>query len=161
MLSPLAPRMMTVSDSKPSYMLVWYIDTPLLQVQSDRCGHRCLCDQAEETAWRVYCHKLLQESKPDCIRTVGDAVRSACPGSGRVSRPLQKRRWGSHLLTQGEVFCRPVPLPITDNQRRWIRACALPGTGKERYARRQAGPEVHLLPAHERQTSAGNSGLRS
>src|SRR3989442_6609181 len=28
MISPLAPRMMTVSDSMPSYWFVWYIHTP-------------------------------------------------------------------------------------------------------------------------------------
>src|SRR2546430_13162757 len=28
MRSPLAPRMTTVSDSRPSYMFVWYIHTP-------------------------------------------------------------------------------------------------------------------------------------
>src|SRR6266571_5999096 len=161
MLSPLAPRMMTVSDSRPSYMLVWYIATPLLQVHSDRCGHRYLCDQAEETAWRVYCHKLAQESKPDYIHTTGADVFPACQGSCRVSRPLQKRRRGPHLLTQGEVFRRPASLPVADDQRWRIRTCAFPGTGEERHAWRQAGPEVHLLPAHERQTSTGNSGLRS
>src|SRR6266568_7930861 len=117
MLSPLAPRMMTVSDSRPSYMLVWYIATPLLQVHSDRCGHRYLCDQAEETAWRVYCHKLAQESKPDYIHTTGADVFPACQGSCRVSRPLQKRRRGPHLLTQGEVFRRPASLPVADDQR--------------------------------------------
>ena len=118
--------------------------------------HVTCVTRAEGTAQRVYWHKLVQESKPDCIRTVGGDMFSEHRGSCRVSRPLQKRRWGPHLLTQGEVFCRPVPLPVTDNQRRRIRACALPGTGEERQARRQAGPEVHLLPAHERQTSAGN-----
>src|SRR2546428_4877206 len=122
MLSPLAPRMMTVSDSRPSYMLVWYIATPLLQAHSDHYGHRCLCDQAEETAWRVYCHKLVQESKPDCILSAGDEVFSKYRGSCRVSRPLQKRRWGAHLLTQSEVFRRPASLPVADDQRRRIRA---------------------------------------
>src|SRR5215831_12560921 len=74
MLSPLAPRMMTVSASIPSYMFVWYIGTPLLQVQSDRYGHCCWCDQAEDTARRVYWHKPVQESKPDCICIVGEEV---------------------------------------------------------------------------------------
>src|SRR4051812_26989320 len=31
MLSPLAPRMMTVSASMPSYMFVWYISTPFFR----------------------------------------------------------------------------------------------------------------------------------
>src|SRR5215831_19154758 len=161
MLSPLAPRMMTVSDSMPSYMFVWYIGTPLLQVQSNRCGHYYLCDQAEDTAWRVYWHKLAQESKPDCIRTAGNEVFPTCRGSCRLSRPLQKRRWRPHLLTQSKVFCRPAPLPVADDQRRRISAWALPDTGEERYTRRQASPEVHWLPAHERQSSAGNSALWS
>src|SRR5262245_26545317 len=160
MLSPLAPRMMTVSDSRSSYMLVWYIGTPLLQVQSDRCGHPCLCDQAEETAWRVYCHKLAQESKPDYIHTVGAEVLAACRGSYHLSCPLQKCRWSTHYLTQGKVFRRPVSLPVADNQRRRICACALPGTGEERHTRRQASPEVHLLPAHEGETGVHNSLLR-
>src|SRR5262249_1317891 len=101
MLSPLAPRMMTVSDSMPSYMFVWYIGTPLLQVQSDRYGHYYLCDQAEDTAWRVYWHKLAQESKPDCIRTAGTEAFPTRRGSCRLSRPLQKRRWSSEPCTGG------------------------------------------------------------
>src|SRR5712691_586200 len=75
--------------------------------------------------------------------------------------PTAETPLGPHLPTQGEVFRRPAPLPVADDQRWRVRTCALPGTGEEGHARRQAGPEVHLLPVHERQTSAGNSGLRS
>ena len=54
-----------------------------------------------------------------------------------------------------------MPLPVADDQWRRICPCAPPGTGEERYAWRQASPEVHLLPTYEGQTGADNSRLRS
>src|SRR5262245_30733284 len=71
MRSPLAPRMMTVSDSMPSYWFVWYIHTPH---SSDRESWLEPMVRACPTLGSIqplgntqglYCHKRVQESKPD------------------------------------------------------------------------------------------------
>ena len=74
---------------------------------------------------------------------------------------LQKRGWGAHLGTQGEVFCGPAPRQVADDERRRIRACALPGAREEPHTRWYAGPEVYLLAAHERKAGLADSMLRS
>ena len=74
---------------------------------------------------------------------------------------LQKRGWSAHLGTEGEVFCCPAPRQVPDDERGRIRTYSLPGAGEERHVRRLTGSEVHLLPAHERETRLANRVLWS
>src|SRR5438132_7474386 len=77
MRSPLAPRMMTVSDSIPSYWFVWYICTPhvsdresLLEPMVRVCpGLRSIRHTGDTQG--LYCHKPAQESKSDLCPSGG------------------------------------------------------------------------------------------
>src|SRR5262245_61993451 len=146
MISLLAPRMMTVSDSMPSYWFVWYIHTPhcfdresWLEPMVLACpglrsilhtgGHAgpilpqtCTRIKARFVSfrrreyWRVTCHE--------------------CCASCLASGALQKRGWGAHLGTQSEVCCSPAACQVADDEWGRIRARALPGAREEPHARR-------------------------
>src|SRR6266571_2281853 len=146
MRSPLAPRMMTVSDSMPSYWFVWYIHTPH---SSDReswlepmvlaCPGLHSIRHTEGRAGPI----LPQTCTRIKVRFVsfrrweyGCVTRYERCASGLASGALQKRGWGAHLGTQSEVFCSPVPRQVANDESGWIRACALPGAREEPHARR-------------------------
>ena len=81
--------------------------------------------------------------------------------SSQASGALQKRGWSAHLGTEGEVFCCPAPRQVPDDERGRIRTYSLPGAGEERHVWGLTGPEVHLLPVHEREARLTNRALRS
>src|SRR5215471_12816228 len=144
MISLLAPRMMTVSDSMPSYWFVWYIHTPH---SSDReswlepmvlaCpGLRSMQPTGgltgpilPQTCTRIKVRFVSFRRRGHWCVTRHERCAS-CLASGA----LQKRGWGAHLGTQSEVFCSPAPCQVTDDEWGRIRACALPGAREEPHA---------------------------
>src|SRR3989442_1250398 len=114
----------------------------------------------DKTPGRVTLQKYLTA----CKNTRGsEEVNTRCEHrpSSQASNALQKRGWSAHLGTEGEVFCCPAPRQVPDDERGRIRTYSLPGAGEERHVRRLAGSEVHLLPAHERETRPANRVLWS
>src|SRR5215510_6792344 len=80
MISPLSPRMTTVSHSTPSYWFVWYIHTPTLLIESHGLRQwysrvqACAQYSLQEDSRGRYCHKPAQESKPDLSRCRGETI---------------------------------------------------------------------------------------
>src|SRR5438132_2862849 len=126
MRSPLAPRMMTVSASIPSYWFVWYIHTPhasaresLVEPMVLACpGLRCIRQPGDTQD--LYCHKPAQESKPDLFPYLWGAERCVRrPGrcaSYQAAGALQECGWGAHLGTQRKGCGGPVSRQVANDE---------------------------------------------
>src|SRR5919206_1051445 len=126
MRSPLAPRMMTVSASIPSYWFVWYIHTPHASDRESLLEPMVLAlsRPALSTAYRGHAGPILPQTCPrskarfvsfpgwEYLYLMRHARCASCLASGA----LQKRRRGAHLGTQSEVFCRPAPCQVADDE---------------------------------------------
>src|SRR5215831_14824823 len=112
MISLLAPRMMTVSDSMPSYWFVWYIHTPhssdsesWLEPMVLACpGLRSIQHTGglvgpilPQTCTRIKV-RFVSSRRWDYRCVPRHQRYPSCQASGS----LQKRGWGAHLSTQSE-----------------------------------------------------------